>query len=201
MAVMLDLIGSTMIAGLVILMGLRVNQTILENSDASRANVNVQTTMTSIAEALESDFRKIGYGVPEGTYALLDTGATSIRYMADIDNSGTVDTVHWWVGPLVHAFPNDSIRNLYQQINNNSPIQQLPGVTRFGLRYLDQDGNTAGTMGQICIIEITLQVQSPYKVADQVKVDASYDDPGGMGYSTAFWRQTRLSSRNLRRHG
>ena len=50
----------------------------------------------------------------------------------------------------------------------------------------------------IHIIELTLQVESPYKVQDQVITDLSYED---MGYAVAFWRQTRLASRNIRRHG
>jgi len=53
-------------------------------------------------------------------------------------------------------------------------------------------------MGAIYIIETTLQVESPYRVQDQVITDQSYED---MGYATAFWRQTRLASRNIKRHG
>jgi hypothetical protein len=42
MSVALDLIGSIVIAGFVILIGLQVNQTIAGNADASTANLNLQ---------------------------------------------------------------------------------------------------------------------------------------------------------------
>jgi len=47
------------------------------------------------------------------------------------------------------------------------------------------------------IIETTLKVESPYKVQNQVNQEQSYAD---MGYAAAFWRQTRLASRNIKRH-
>ena len=41
MSIMLDLIGSVIIAGFVILMGLRLNETISGSADASMAGLNV----------------------------------------------------------------------------------------------------------------------------------------------------------------
>ena len=75
MSVMLDFIGSVIIAGFVILIGLRLNETIAGNADSSKANVNVQESMVDIVRDLEYDFRKIGYGVPETQHAIVDTGA------------------------------------------------------------------------------------------------------------------------------
>jgi len=37
-------------------------------------------------------------------------------------------------------------------------------------------------------------VESPYKVEDAVNPDNSQ-------FAAAYWRQTRLSSRNIKRHG
>jgi hypothetical protein len=80
------------------------------------------------------------------------------------------------------------------------------GVTDFHLKYLDQDGaEISGTypvpgadLRRIWIIETTMMVESPYKVQDQVNPEKTYAE---MGYAAAFWRQTRLASRNIRRHG
>ena len=58
MSVMLDLIGSVVIAGFVILMGLRLNQTISGSADASMAGLNVQESMAEIVRNLESDLEK-----------------------------------------------------------------------------------------------------------------------------------------------
>jgi hypothetical protein len=198
MSVLLDLIGSVIIAGFVILIGLRLNQTISGNADATRANVNVQESMVDIVRSIEYDFRKIGYGVPETEVAILDTGSSYIKFKADIDNDGVVDQVEWYTGPPNLHLPNDSIRVLYRRINGGTPVGAALGVTSFTLRFLNQDGGPPHSLGSIYIIETTLQVESPYKVQDQVITDQSYDK---MGFAAAFWRQTRLASRNIKRHG
>lgn len=198
MSVMLDLIGSVVIAAFVILIGLRLNQTIAGNADASKANVNVQESMVDIVRTLEYDFRKIGYNVPETQWAILDTGATYIKFLSDINRDGTIDTVTWYSGPKLTSLPNPNTVLLYRKVNDENPVASNLGVTDFRLRYLNQDGGAPVSIGAIYIIEITLQVESPYKVQDQVNPDLNYAD---MGYAVAFWRQTRLASRNIKRHG
>jgi hypothetical protein len=207
MSVILDLIGSVLIAAFVILIGLRLNASIAGNADSSKANVNVQEAMVDIVRNIEYDFRKIGYGVPETQWAILDTGSTYIRFLADIQDAagehggpdGILDTVEWYTGPpLIGKLGNDSIRVLYRRINGGTPVGAALGVTKFRLRYLNQDGGQPVSIGAIYIIETTLQVESPYKVMDQINQDESYEK---WGFSTAFWRQTRLASRNIKRHG
>jgi hypothetical protein len=48
---------------------------------------------------------------------------------------------------------------------------------------------------EIWVVETSLKVTSPYKVADVVQGNERMVDVEG------FWRQTRLASRNLKRHG
>ncbi len=198
MSIVLDLIGSIVIAGFVILIGLQLNQTIAGNADASTANLNVQESMVDIVQSIEYDFRKMGYGVPEGVPALIDTGATRISFRSDIDNDGTVDVIEWYTGPVITGLPNPNIRVLYRRVNGGNAVGAALGVTDFGLKYLNQDGGPPVSLSAIYIIEVTLQVESPYKVQDQIITDQSYED---MEYAVAFWRQTRLASRNIKRHG
>jgi hypothetical protein len=198
MSIVLDLIGSVVIASFVILIGLRLNQTISGTADAAKADVNVQESMVDIVRSIEYDFRKIGYNVPETSAAILDTGSSYIKFQADIDRDGTIDIVEWYTGPVLTSFPNPRTRVLYRRVNYGTPVGAALGVTNFRLKYMDQDGNPPISFKSIWIIETTLQVESPYRVQDQVNPDLSYEE---MGYSVAFWRQTRLASRNLKRHG
>ena len=198
MSVILDLIGSVVIAAFVILIGLQLNKNIAGTADAAMANLNVQESMVDIVRTIEYDFRKIGYGLPETQTAIVDTGVNYIRFQADMDNNGTIDEVEWYTGPAITDLPNPKIRVLYRRVNGGPAIGAALGVTDFRLRYLDQDGGTPTSLSAIYIIETTLQVESPYRVQDQVNLDQSY---GEMGYATAFWRQTRLASRNIKRHG
>src|SRR5664279_871633 len=111
---MLDLIGSVLIAGFVILMGLRLNETISGSADASMAGLNVQQSMAAIVQDLESDFRKIGYTLPDPrlSIALADTG--HIKFYSDLYRTGTIDSVEWFTGPVLTTLPNPNIRVLFR---------------------------------------------------------------------------------------
>lgn len=198
MSIVLDLIGSIVIASFVILMGLRLNQSISGNADASKANLNVQESLVDIVRTIEYDFRKIGYNVPDPQNSIVVNDSNRIVFRADMNRDGVIDTVEWYVTNPIGGFPNPNIRKLYRRISGGTPVGAALGVTQFKLKYLNQDGGTAAFKSQIWIIEMTLKVESPYKVQDAVITDQSYQD---MGYAAAFWRQTRLASRNIKRHG
>jgi len=198
MTVFLDLIGSVVIASFVILLGLRLNQGITGSSNASKANLNVQESMVDIVRTIEYDFRKIGYNLKDPKTAIAVADSDHIRYRADIDRDGVIDSVDWFLGPKLTSFANPNVRVLYRQVNGGTPVGAALGVTDFKLKYLNQDGGVPISLNQIWIIETTLKVESPYKVQDQIITDQSYEN---MGYAAAFWRQTRLASRNIKRHG
>jgi len=198
MSIAMDLIGSVVIAAYVIVLGLQLNQNILGNSDASKASLNVQESLVDIVRNIEYDFRKIGYHVTDPKTSIEIATPNHIRYQADVDNDGDIDHVDWYVGAPLTNLPNDSVRVLYRMVNNGTPVGASLGVTEFKLRYLTQDGQETSVLSQIWIVETTLRVESPYKVQDQILTDQSYND---MGYASAFWQQTRLASRNIKRHG
>lgn len=205
MQVLLDLIGSVVIAAFVILMGLRLNQTIGGSADAAKANLIVQESVVDIVRSLDYDFRKIGYDVPDPENAIVIADSNHIEFRADMVDAagnprpdGNVDVIDWFLTDPIGGFPNKAIRILYRQVNHGQPVGAALGVTQFKLKYLTQDGDSAAFKSEIAIIEMTLKVESPYKVQDAVVTDQSYED---MGYAASFWRQTRLVSRNIRRHG
>jgi len=204
MSVMLDLIGSVVIAGFVILMGLRLNQTISGSADASMAGLNVQESMAEIVRNIESDFRKAGYNVPDPTQTIVLADTSHIKFLADMDRNGKIDTVEWYAGPPLTTLPNPNVRVLYRNVSDSNGVWSGGGaaglgVTSFHLAYYAQDGTfipplTVSQYSKIWVIEIALRVESPYKVQDAVNTDNSQ-------YSASFWKQTRLASRNIKRHG
>jgi hypothetical protein len=196
MSIMIDLIGSVMLGAFVILMGIRLNASIIGSTDASKANLNVQESLTEIVRSIEWDFRKMGYGLADPKYAIAIAETNHLRFRADVDRDGTIDSVDWYTGPPI-GLPNPNVRVLYRRVNMGTPVGAALGVTQFRLRYLTQDGVETNVKTQMWIIETTLKVESPYKVMSQVKQDERYQD---MGYAAAFWRQTRLASRNIKRH-
>lgn len=201
MAAMLDLVGSFILAGFVMLMGLRLNANVANSNNSYKADVIVQESLVSLVQSIEFDFRKMGYGVADPTTVILRADSTHITFLSDVDNNGIVDTVEWYLGGSITSTPNPNDKALYRRVGQPSGsnlVGSLPGVTKFTMKYLNQDGQSTTLLGQIWIVETTLRVESPWKVQDREVLDQGY---GLWGYSAAFWRQTRLASRNLRRHG
>jgi hypothetical protein len=186
-----------MIAGFVLLMGLRLNAGIVGSTDSSMANLNVQESMVDIVKTIEYDFRKMGYGLADPKFAIALADTDHLRFRADMDRDGDIDSVDWYTGPPLTSYANPNVRVLYRRVNMGTPVGAALGVTQFRLRYLTQDGVPTAVLSQMWIIETTLRVESPYRVPDQINTEQSYDE---MGYAAAFWRQTRLASRNIKRH-
>jgi hypothetical protein len=195
MSVMLDLVGSLVIGAFVILMGIELNRNVAGTSDAAMANLTVQESIVDIVRNIESDFHKIGYGLvdPKGSIALMEP--THIRFRGDIDNDGVIDSVDWYLGAALTGRQNEGQRMLYRQCNGETPVGTSLGVSQFSLTYLTETGKTTAVPSQVAVIEMTLRLESPYKVSDEVKGDEQMD------FAKGFWRQTRLASRNIKRHG
>jgi len=202
MAVALDMIGSTILASLVILMGLELNSNLVNGSDSYRADVVVQESLVSIVQAFEYDLRKMGYNVADPTTVVLRADSDYISFLTDLEDNGVIDTVDWYIGRFITSSPNPNDRILFRRTGmpgmGSSLVGSAPGVTLFGLRYLDQNGVPTTLTSKIWIIETSLRVESPWKVQDAGVLNQKYSN---WSYSAAFWRQTRLAGRNLKRHG
>ncbi len=58
---LIDILGSTLVGGMLLLILFRINDTAVENSFSMGENLLVQKNLVEAVELLEFDFRKIGY--------------------------------------------------------------------------------------------------------------------------------------------
>ncbi len=194
----LDIVGSMLIGGMLLLVALRMDERATANNFESQENLTVQQNMTSLIQNLEWDFRKIGYcknpalTTDPSTYILLgDT--SSVTFVADLTNAGELDTVTWSLGGPVPGCPNPNVRMLYRRVDSGPDVGSNLGVTEFSLQYFDTFGQPirtpyiGGTLPSPQLIQVTMKVEPT----------AQYDDTTS-GHIFALWRQTRLVSRNLR---
>ena len=95
MSGVLDLMGSSFIAGLLILTALRLNASVMEATVTNNQNLVIQQELALVTELLDRDLNNIGFG---DTAASKITFAkeTSIGFRADVDRNGTVDTVAYY---------------------------------------------------------------------------------------------------------
>jgi type II secretory pathway component PulJ len=192
--VILDIVGSILVGGLVLLMMFRLNAQATSNLYNSSSELNIQLAMTSVVHVMEGDFRKIGYckdwdKISDPTEAIIYADTSGIKFLTDINDNGNVDTLSYYLGPtselLNTANPRD--RLLYRVVNSETPKSSDVGITIFRLTYFDALGNLLSTPvnppGLIHTIQIDVQVEN--------------SEPIDSVYTTAFWRQIKLSSKNL----
>ncbi len=195
MSTILDILASVIMGGLLLTTVLRLSDSAAEKNYNYSGELSLQQNLVTIAQIMEYDFRKMGYckiweNFPDPTKAIAYADTSSIKFYADIDNDGNIDSVSYYLGPVseLSGTPNPRDRFLYRVVNIEAPSGVNLGVTQFHLVYFDALGDTLSwPITQPSLInsyEINIRVESVY----------AYEEK----YSSAFWRQIRLVARNLR---
>lgn len=222
-SVILDIIGSMIIGGILLLTLFRMNDNATRNTYNFSGELVVQQNLVTTVEVLEYDFRKIGYcenpfALPHPEEdAILYADTSKIIFLTDLmeppyddpHGDGTLDVLEYYLGPTseLSGTPNPNDRMLYRVANGGVPRGINLGITKFRIRYfrdsLTASGSTtlaeipvdslpkiwvAGTPTGITALQIDIQVENT----------ASYDAANNP-FRQAFWRQIRLSSRNIKR--
>jgi hypothetical protein len=189
----IDVLGSTIMGGLLLIIVLRLNDTSIEKTTNYGGELSLQQNLVTIAQIMEYDLRKMGYckewtKFPDPTKSIISATKNSISFYADIDDNGKMDTISYYTGGFLTSTPNPRDIYFYRKVNNQPPAAINLGVTQFFLRYFD-------TLGDTLTQPITQpSLISSYEINVQVERVYAYNE----NYSTAFWKQIRLLARNLR---
>lgn len=205
MGAILDLIGSIVFGGVLLLIILDANSNAIETQGKYAGDVAVQEALTSIVQGVEAEFRNIGFGVADTAASILKADSTTVTFLTCLDGSGThIDTVSYWLGSTseLSATQNELDRPLYRNLNGSS-FTSVGVVTIFSLKYLDYHKNimsspvASSSLKNIREVEITIEVQNPYaEFLQQSTVNAGERNAL---YSSSLWQQTRLASQNFKR--
>ena len=190
---LIDILGSTIMGGILLLILLRLNDTSSEKTSNYGGELSLQQNLVTIAQIMEYDFRKMGYcqdwtKFPDPTKAIKEANTSKIKFYADIDDNGTMDSITYSLGGLLTSTPNPRDRYFYRTLNNQAPVAINLGVSEFYMKYYDALGDS-----------LTAPVSQPslinsYEINVKVETVYAYDEK----YSMAFWKQIRLLARNLR---
>ncbi len=197
---LIDILSSTLIGGFLLLILFRLNDATVENNYVYGGEAIAQSNLVEVVQLVEHDFRKIGFckdweKLPDPSKSILSASQNSIRFLTDEDNDGNVDTLFYFLGSTdeLPKTPNPNDRMLYRVRGNETPVGTNLGVTQFDLFYYDAMGN-----------QLTFPITVPsaiYTLQINIKVEDVYGYErihGDEKYSSAFWRQVRLASRNLK---
>lgn len=192
--VILDIIGSMIIAGILMISIFRLQNSSTEDLYRGTGNLTAQTNLATIVQILENDFRRIGYcadwqQIPVPTEAILYADSTSIKYLTDMDQNGLIDTMHYYFDTAtdIPGTPNPRDRYLYRVVDNETPTGVNLGVTQFKMEFY----NALGT-------KLNFPIANPQEIYS-MQIDITVEDVAAYDekYQTIFWRQIRMAARNL----
>jgi hypothetical protein len=192
--VLLDILGSIVIGGILLLSMAHVNESSTKDLYKGSGNLVAQTNLATVVQILETDFRKIGYcadwqQIPTPSEAILFADSTSIRYLTDVDSDGVVDTMFYFIDYAtdIPETPNPRDRFLYRVVNSEAPVGVNLGVTQFKLIFYD----ALGTL-------LTFPIADAREIYT-MQIDITVEDVAAYNqeYQTVFWRQIRMAARNL----
>jgi hypothetical protein len=162
----LDLLGSLILLGVLILAVATVHLNMNQSVNEGGFELRTQQNLIELARTMEFDFLKIGYNSPKPAIAVADSDR--ITFKADLENRGIIDSVRYYLGGPsdggVAATPNPRDRVLYRVLNNEPQRGTSLGVVQFYLTYYDSAGNTTTAPNMIRSIRVQLTVESQYPV-------------------------------------
>lgn len=140
MQYLLDVVGSSIIAGFVLLLIMQVNFRMNESSQEMVDYSVLQRESVTVNELIEYDFYKMGYGSEDDE--ILNADSTEIKFLVDIENNGVVDTVYYFLGDTTEAYStqNPKDRPLYRKVNSES-AQNLGNIVELNYEYFNSTGN------------------------------------------------------------
>lgn len=190
----LDIMISIIVAGFLFLMVIRISGGTAESTFVYGNDLTVQENLVSFVRIIENDFRLLGYcedhrKLPDPLAIILQADSERIKFLTDVECDGWVDTLEYFLGDstALRSTSNPKDRPLYRTVNSDPPTAFLFGIVKFTFLYNSTLGDTLATPisdpRSIHSINLTVGLESP----------SAYDDK----YSSAYWRQLRLISRNL----
>jgi hypothetical protein len=170
MSILLDIFGSIFIAGLLLLMILKLNLFASNANYYSDNELKLQQNAKTLAEIINYDLRKVGYQ-HNGT-AIIAAEPTRVKFYADMEapgttGHGTVDVVEYYLSDSTEASSTPNLRDkiLYRIVNNDTIGGPSLGLVDLKFSYLDSTGVVTNLLDKIKYVKAEFWVE-PYEVVN-----------------------------------
>jgi hypothetical protein len=165
MNVLIDILGSSFIGGLLLLIILKMNLFMTNASYYSDNELRIQQNAKTLAEIINYDFRKIGYKFDNT--AMLEAENQKIKFVGDLHKPGdagfgVIDTIEYFIlGPSYSTQttnPKDIV--LVRVLNNKDSITGPSlGLVDLKFTYMDSLSNVTADLSKIKYIKTELWVE------------------------------------------
>jgi hypothetical protein len=176
MNVLLDLVGSSIIGGIILLAIFSYNTRLNDASLSQTTNNIVQSNLNAVTSILDYDFKKIGFGVNDSV-KILNADTSGITFLSDINNDGQIKIISYSLSSIdaLVATPNPRDRLLYRTIDGSPLLTSNMGVTRFRLYYYDDEGNITSSRSEIKYFKVKITCESIYPIEENYYVSACWN--------------------------
>ncbi|MCP5061165.1 MAG: hypothetical protein GY936_01710 [Ignavibacteriae bacterium] len=168
MNTLLDIIGSTIIGTIIVMMIISFNYRTQDvSSELLRSNIT-QLNIIGVSEFIENDFYKIGY-MHTGDDVFIIAKENEIKFYSDIDNDYSIDSVYYFYDSKsrIQSTQNPNDHPLYRKINEGN-FQLFAQLTQFSITYFDSSNTeisfsdllTETHRKRIKLIEISIRSES-----------------------------------------
>ena len=194
MNVLIDLIGSTFIGGLLMLLILKLNLYSQNASYSSDSELKMQQNAKTLAQILDYDLRKVGYNFD--CTAIVVADSNRIKFYADMNEPGTfgygtIDVVEYFLSSPANAGattnPKDIV--LTRVLNGNDTLSGPSlGLVRLEFSYFDQKLAVSNNPDSIKFIKTEFWVES----LEPIEINFGTQT----GYPFTYWEMT-INPRNI----
>lgn len=140
---MLDMVGSAIIFGVLILTVARVQGNLNSTMYQNTFNINTQTTAVNVARQMEFDFAKAGYRVTGNKIFVADTDR--VAFKGALSYGGTADSISYTIGDWDTNSVNARDRSLVRYSRISGTLKQRIGLTNLSFMYFDTLNNIMTT--------------------------------------------------------
>jgi hypothetical protein len=160
MNILLDILGASLIGGLVLLLVVNLNAYSTVVKFSSDADLRLQQNAKTIAEIIDDDLRKIGFKY-SGT-AITQADSNRISFYGDINNDGTIDQVTYYLGNKEDASytPNPNDRVYYRIVNNDTIGGPTLGLTDLRFSYMNSKEQITANPDSIRYVKAEIWVET-----------------------------------------
>lgn len=192
---LLDLLGSTLIAGIVFLLIFKLNLYSSSTSFYSDNELKLQQNVKTLAEVINYDLRKIGYKYD--STAIVTAEPSRLQFYAEMNapgtyGHGTMDFVEYYLGDSTQASSTANQRDkvLYRILNHTDTLGgPTLGLVDFKFSYLDSRGVVTTYLDSIRYVKAEFWVE-PYEYVSNYLTD----QPDSSQFT--YWELT-INPRNL----
>jgi hypothetical protein len=136
MNMIIDILGMMIIRASIVAIILNLMINLHEALFKQTERIYLSEAITAAQQTISADLKLAGYNSSDKRFLIARTNEMSIR--ADIDNSGSVDSVRYYLNPS-----SGSNKVLYRIVNGTGPIQVARNVDTFYVRYYTSSGGVA----------------------------------------------------------